>query len=55
MLAGTSVKPPQLDEFFMTGEASLRADEFKAPWLDRGRCLALNDTRREVVAGLRPS
>jgi uncharacterized damage-inducible protein DinB len=30
MLAGTAVKPPQLDEFFMTDEAPLRADEFKA-------------------------
>ncbi|MES1153258.1 MAG: DinB family protein [Dongia sp.] len=30
MLAGTSVPPPQLDEFFMTDEAPLRADEFKA-------------------------
>ena len=30
MLAGTSVKPPQLDEFFMTDEAPLRADEFNA-------------------------
>jgi uncharacterized damage-inducible protein DinB len=30
MLAGTKVAPPQLDEFFMTGEAHLRADEFKA-------------------------
>jgi uncharacterized damage-inducible protein DinB len=30
MLAGTVVEPPQLDEFFMTGEASLRADDFKA-------------------------
>jgi uncharacterized damage-inducible protein DinB len=30
MLAGTSVEPPQLDEFFMTAEAPLRADEFKA-------------------------
>ncbi len=29
MLAGTSVKPPQLDEFFMTDEAPLRAEEFK--------------------------
>jgi uncharacterized damage-inducible protein DinB len=27
MLAGTSVKPPQLDEFFMASEASLRADD----------------------------
>jgi uncharacterized damage-inducible protein DinB len=30
MLAGTSVKPPQLDEFFMTNEAPLRASEFAA-------------------------
>ena len=30
MLAGTPVKPPQLDEFFMSDEAPLRADEFKA-------------------------
>jgi len=29
MLSGTSVKPPQLDEFFAVGEASLRADEFR--------------------------
>jgi uncharacterized damage-inducible protein DinB len=28
MLAGTSVKPPQLDEFFCTGEAPLRAADF---------------------------
>lgn len=30
MLAGTEVAPPQLDEFFMTDEAPLRAGEFKA-------------------------
>jgi uncharacterized damage-inducible protein DinB len=30
MLAGTAVKPPQLDEFFMTDEAPLRADDFTA-------------------------
>jgi len=29
MLAGTDVAPPQLDEFFMTAEAPLRAEEFK--------------------------
>jgi uncharacterized damage-inducible protein DinB len=29
MLAGTAVQPPQLDEFFMTDEASLRAADFK--------------------------
>jgi uncharacterized damage-inducible protein DinB len=28
MLSGTSVEPPQLDEFFAAGEAPLRADEF---------------------------
>ena len=28
MLSATSVKPPQLDEFFSAGEASLRAAEF---------------------------
>lgn len=28
MLAGTEVKPPQLDEFFSAGEAPLRAAEF---------------------------
>lgn len=28
MLAGTRVKPPQLDEFFSIGEAGLRAEEF---------------------------
>lgn len=30
MLSGTSVKPPQLDEFFSEGEAPLRAGEFAA-------------------------
>ena len=29
MLAGTRVKPPQLDEFFCTGEAHLRARDFE--------------------------
>ena len=28
MLSGTSVAPPQLDEFFCAGDASLRADDF---------------------------
>lgn len=28
MMSGTSVAPPQLDEFFSAGEAPLRADEF---------------------------
>jgi uncharacterized damage-inducible protein DinB len=37
MLAGTNVKPPQLDEFFMADEAPLRADEFKAlGWTEAG-------------------
>ncbi|HSV17949.1 MAG TPA: DinB family protein [Casimicrobiaceae bacterium] len=30
MLAGTSVAPPQLDEFFCANEAHLRADDFAA-------------------------
>jgi uncharacterized damage-inducible protein DinB len=30
MLSGTSVHPPQLDEFFAVGEEHLRADEFTA-------------------------
>jgi hypothetical protein len=29
MLSGTSVPPPQLDEFFSFGEAPLRAAEFR--------------------------
>jgi uncharacterized damage-inducible protein DinB len=28
MLAGTHVKPPQLDEFFCSNEAALRAQDF---------------------------
>jgi uncharacterized damage-inducible protein DinB len=37
MLAGTDVKPPQLDEFFMTDESPLRADEFEAlGWTEVG-------------------
>ncbi len=30
MLSGTSVAPPQLDEFFLINEADLRAEEFAA-------------------------
>jgi len=30
MLSGTTVKPPQLDEFYSAAEAPLRADEFTA-------------------------
>ena len=30
MLAGTHVKPPQLDEFFLAGEEHLRRDELRA-------------------------
>ncbi|MDP1748877.1 MAG: DinB family protein [Reyranella sp.] len=30
MLAGTAVKPPQLDEFFLAGEEPLRRDELRA-------------------------
>jgi uncharacterized damage-inducible protein DinB len=34
MLAGTAVKPPQLDEFFLAGEQHLRRDELLALGLD---------------------
>jgi uncharacterized damage-inducible protein DinB len=37
MLAGTAVKPPQLDEFFCTGEAHLRAADFAELGFDEGR------------------
>jgi len=30
MLAGTKIKPPQLDEFFLAGEEHLRRDELRA-------------------------
>ena len=37
MLSGTSVAPPQLDEFFAVDEAPLRAEEFKAlGWTEDG-------------------
>ena len=37
MLAGTRVKPPQLDEFFCTGEAHLRAGDFAELGFDERR------------------
>ena len=37
MLAGTAVKPPQLDEFYCTGEANLRAADFAALGFDEER------------------
>ncbi len=47
MLSGTSVKPPQLDEFFCTGEAPMRAADFAelgfteaAIWGERSRAPA---------------
>jgi uncharacterized damage-inducible protein DinB len=37
MLSGTSVAPPQLDEFFAVGEAPLRAAEFaELGWTEEG-------------------
>lgn len=30
MLSGTRVRPPQLDEFLMRGDAPLRADDLRA-------------------------
>jgi len=43
MLAGTSVKPPQLDEFFCANEAHLRARELAE--LGYSEALIWNDTR----------
>ncbi len=34
MLAGTAVKPPQLDEYFLAGEEHLRRDELLALGLE---------------------
>ncbi len=36
MLAGTGVKPPQLDEFFLAGEEHLRRNELRALGLPEG-------------------
>ncbi|MGL6209804.1 MAG: DinB family protein [Paracoccaceae bacterium] len=36
MLAGTSVKPPQLDEFFMTDDAAARVGDLSAVGRDEG-------------------
>lgn len=37
MLSGTSIAPPQLDEFFLADEASLRAAEFSVlGWTEEG-------------------
>ncbi len=48
MLSGTSVPPPQLDEFFSAGEASLRAEEFaelgwteETVWLERSNGVSI--------------
>lgn len=40
MLAGTRVKPPQLDEFFCTGEADLRSRDFEELGFDEARIWA---------------
>jgi hypothetical protein len=40
MLAGTTVAPPQLDEFFCAEEAALRADDFAALGFDETRIWA---------------
>ena len=36
MLAGTRIRPPQLDEFFLAGEESLRRDELRLLGLTEG-------------------
>jgi uncharacterized damage-inducible protein DinB len=47
MLAGTRVKPPQLDEFFSVGEAPLRASEFAALGWTEGTVWGREDGRPE--------
>jgi uncharacterized damage-inducible protein DinB len=37
MLAGTAVAPPQLDEFFCSNEADLRAPDFAELGFDEAR------------------
>lgn len=46
MLSSTSVAPPQLDEFYMTGEAHLRATELAALGTDEGRIWGDLDGKR---------
>ena len=46
MLAGTPVKPPQLDEFFCANEAHLRAEELTALGLSEDRVWALTASPR---------
>ena len=48
MLAGTSVEPPQLDEFFCANEAHLRAAELAAIGLSEA---AIWGSRRKAAAG----
>ena len=49
MLAGTPVKPPQLDEFFCANEAHLRARELAEIGLSEGGDLEeLSDVQLQV-------
>ena len=45
MLAGTTVKPPQLDEFFCANEAHLRAAELAELGLSEGAIWGITDSR----------
>lgn len=45
MLSGTSVAPPQLDEFFSVGEAALRAGEFTTLGLTEATIWGENEFR----------
>jgi uncharacterized damage-inducible protein DinB len=52
MLSGTTVKPPQLDEFYSAGEAPLRADEFAAlGWTEATVWGEATDTSLSPLAG----
>ena len=47
MLSGTSVEPPQLDEFFLVGDAPRRAAEFALLGFDEAAIWGDPDTRAE--------
>ena len=52
MLSATSVKPPQLDEFYSVAEAPLRAAGIRGPRVDRGN--GVGQRRRRPGIGADP-
>jgi hypothetical protein len=49
MLAGTAVKPPQLDEFFLVEEAPLRTEELAALGLREAEIWPSADTATAIA------